>query len=293
MSMLDYTLPYTLSGVTFKNRLLNSAGCWCTTEDELLDLANSESGGVVSKSCLREAYGGNPKPRYYADEHNSINSTGLANLGHLFYNEIGERIREKKPYIISMAVNRDIFQMIRNVEKEQHCDFIELNISCPNIVGESILGYEVDACVDFFDTIFHPSVTENSDKLQFGLKLPPYFSRSDVSDMTSVICRYPFKYISCINGMPNGLVLDENHEPVIRPNGGLGGMGGVVAKPFGLANVKMFHELLPEMPIIGCGGIATKKDIQDYLSVGASMVQIGTQVMKEGPSCFSRLLKSE
>ena len=290
--MLDYTLPYTLSGVTFKNRLLNSAGCWCTTENELLDLANSESGGVVSKSCLREEYGGNPKPRYYADEHNSINSTGLANLGHRFYNGIGERIREKKPYIVSMVVNRDIFQMIRNVEKEQHCDFIELNISCPNIVGESILGYEFDACRDFFDTIFHPSIVKDTDKLRFGLKLPPYFDRVHALEMASIIQHYPFKYISCINGMPNGLVLDENHEPVIRPNGGLGGMGGVVAKPFGLSNVKIFHGLLPDIPIIGCGGIATKKDIQDYLSVGASMVQIGTQVMREGPSCFSRLLKS-
>ena len=62
MEMYDYSQPVKLYDVTFKNRLLNSAGCWCTTEKELIDLVNSDCGGIVSKSCLLNPYDGNPKP---------------------------------------------------------------------------------------------------------------------------------------------------------------------------------------------------------------------------------------
>ena len=105
-----------------------------------------------------------------------------------------------------------------------------------------------------------------------------------------IINKYPVKYIATINGMPNGLVLNEKHVKSIQPNNGIGGIGGPCVKPFGLSNVKMFHELLPNIPIIGCGGISNAKDVKDYLSVGAVLVQIGSRVVLESPSCFTRLL---
>lgn len=295
---MTYKLPIKLYDVTFHNRLLNSAGCWCTTEQELTDLLESHCGGIVSKSCLFEPYKGNPHPRVFYNEVLSINSTGLANQGYLFYNNIGKEITKFKPYIISIGVKNidETFKMIQSIEKNQYCDFIELNISCPNIIGKPILGYNISECLMFFSRLFsrkdHHAIINNTNKLKIGLKLPPYFDQVQLKEMSDIINTFPIKYICSINGMPNGLVLNEFHEKVIEPNDGIGGMGGCVAKPFGLSNVKSFRRLLPTLPIIGCGGISTKKDIEDYFSVGASLVQIGTQLIREGPSCFERLLKN-
>ena len=85
---------------------------------ELFDLAKSNSGGIVSKSCTLHHRIGNPKPRYYDTEHLSINSTGLANEGYEFYNNIGKTIKEYKPYFISVAgvENGENFFIIDNLQ---------------------------------------------------------------------------------------------------------------------------------------------------------------------------------
>ena len=293
MEMYNYSQPVKLYDVTFKNRLLNSAGCWCTTEKELMDLVNSDCGGIVSKSCLLNPYDGNPKPRYYGNPNLSINSTGLANLGHRFYNSIGKTIREKKPYIISVGVKNieNTLTILKNIQEDQNCDFIELNVSCPNILNSPILGYNPTYFDTFLKMVFNPELgIKDPNKTKIGLKMPPYLDVILLKQIASIIEKYPVKYIATINGMPNGLVLDNNYIKTIEPNNGIGGVGGPCVKPFGLSNVKMFHELLPNIPIIGCGGISSAKDIKDYLSVGATLVQIGSRVVLETPSCFTRLL---
>ena len=87
----------------FKNPIMNASGCWCTTEKELLELANSNSAAVVSKSCTPSYRYGNQHPRRYYNNVLSINSTGLANEGYEFYNSIGKEMKKSKPYFLSVA----------------------------------------------------------------------------------------------------------------------------------------------------------------------------------------------
>lgn len=280
--------PFILNNVYFNNRLLNASGCWCTNEKELLELNNSESGGVVSKSCTLEPFSGNKFPRYYHNDILSINSTGLANNGWKYYNEIGYKIT--KPYFISIGVKNidNTLDILKDLAISDLYNFIELNVSCPNIIGKSILGYDLEETDNFLNQVFNIIKNKN-----IGLKLPPYFDISFIKKFVNIIKKYPISFITTINGMPNGLVLDHNHKPVIYPNNGIGGIGGKSVKPFALSNVYHFHQLLPNLPIIGCGGISTRKDVQDFLSCGASLVQIGTQLVKDGPSIFKNILKEE
>ena len=124
----------------------------------------------------------------------------------------------------------------------------------------------------------------------FGIKLPPFFELSDYEGVSLKISKFPINFITCINSIANGMVIDiENEKPVIEPKGGLGGIGGSVIKPIGLSNVYNFKKLLPDIDIIGCGGIETGKDVFEYLLCGASAVQIGTQFQREGVECFKRI----
>ena len=280
---------YSIGSIKFNSPVMNAAGCFCTTEAELVNLAHSESAAVVSKSSTLSSRLGNVHPRYYDNDNLSINSTGLANKGFEFYNDIGEIIKQYKPYFLSVAgiEKGDNLSIIDNLQDSTNFDFIELNLSCPNIIGKAQIGYDPYDTNELLRRVFEINSTNH----RIGLKLPPYFDMEHFNTMADIFKDYPISFLTCINSLGNGFVFNEEFQPSIIPKGGYGGIGGSVIKPFGLSNVRKFHQLLPNMPIIGCGGITTGRDIKEYLLCGASLVQIGTQLVKEGPIVFSRLNK--
>lgn len=284
---------FRLKGLRFPNRIMNASGCWCTSANELIDLARSSSGAVVSKSCTVSARAGNPLPRYYHDDIMSINSTGLANNGCGFYCDMGSllsKVGYDKPYIVSIAPLKDgdIEFLLHQVDATPTVDAIELNLSCPNITGKSQVGYDFEAVKRLLDGVF---ATRSKDAKPLGVKLPAYFDKSHFTAIADVLKCYDIAFITCINSLGYGLVLSDVLDPVIAPHQGVGGVGGKSILPFGLANVFHLHGLLPHIPIIGCGGITTKKDVLRYFKAGASMVQIGTELIKQGPSVFDAILE--
>ena len=282
--------PCIIGNATFSNRLLNASGCRCTTEKDLLDLAACESGGIVSKSCTLMPRDGNVHPRYYETQTLSINSTGLANKGWDFYANFGETIKQitNKPYVVSVAgiEKGDNVVILSQLDGNPNIDMIELNLSCPNIIGKPQIGYDAESTNELLRNVFEMNISQ-----PIGLKLPPYFDMCHFTTMADIFKQYPIAFLTCINSLGNGFVFDTTLEPAIRPKGGFGGVGGSVIKPFGLANVRKFHSLLPDIPIIGCGGIQCITDACEYLECGASLVQIGTHLIREGPEIFSRLLR--
>ena len=277
-----------IKNVKFLHPIMNAAGCHCTTKNELSELSESFSSAVVSKSSTIEHREGNIHPRYYENNVLSINSTGLANNGYKFYNNIGKTIKKSKPYFLSVAgiEKGDNLKIIHSLQGSQNFDFIELNLSCPNVIGKPQIGYDSEVTYETLRTVFEI----NSTNLNIGLKLPPYFDMMQFHIMADIFKEFPISFLTCINSLGNGFVFDENYEPSILPKNGYGGIGGLVIKPFGLSNVRKFHEILSNIPIIGCGGITKGRDIYEYLLSGATLVQVGTQLVKEGPSVFRRLL---
>ena len=81
--------------------------------------------------------------------------------------------------------------------------------------------------------------------------------------------------------------------PMLDVNDGIGGIAGASIKPFGLANVYALHRELPSLPIFGCGGVSTARDVEEYLSVGASMVQVGTALLHEDLSVRATVMSGD
>ena len=256
-----------------------------------MELVHSASGGVVSKSCTRLPREGNAKPRYYHNDFMSINSTGLANLGYEFYAQFAQVLasdeRKCKPYIVSVVLleRDDMEPILRTLDAARHVALIELNLSCPNVTGKPQTGYDTEATDRLLERVFAMRLTT-----PVGVKLPPYFDPVHFDAMSDVLRKHNVAFLTCINSLGNGLVLNDVMDPVIAPNSGLGGVGGAAILPFGLSNVFNFSKRLPLIPIIGCGGVTCARDVQRYLHAGASLVQIGTQLVREGPDVFKRLL---
>jgi dihydroorotate dehydrogenase (fumarate) len=175
--------------------------------------------------------------------------------------------------------------IIEQLQDNQFVSAVELNLSCPNVPNKPQTGYDFEQVRRVLDTIFEFNA------IPLGVKLPPYFDFVHFQEVADILNKYPLAFVTCINSIGNGLVIDaESETVVIKPKGGFGGLGGDIVKPTALANVRMFRQLLnTDIQLVGCGGVRTGKDVFEHILCGADVVQVGTQLMQEGVSVFARL----
>ncbi len=266
---------------------MNAAGALCVTREELEALGRSRSGAIVTKSMTVEPRSGNPEPRYFGFDLGSINSMGLPNLGYRAYARLIPELRTfGKPVIASVAgFCEDDFVLIAETINESRPDLVEVNLSCPNIPGKPQIGYDAEASERLLQRV-RKVLT-----VPMGVKLPPYFDPAHQDVMAGVVERSGADFLSLINSVGNGLVVDPEREcVVIKPKGGLGGLGGPLIKPVALANVRAFWKRFQgRLPIIGTGGVGSGRDAFEHLLCGASAVQVGTALVEQGLGLFERL----
>ncbi|MDR1606181.1 MAG: dihydroorotate oxidase [Streptococcaceae bacterium] len=285
------TLQATFCGQTYDNPFMNASGVHCMTTAELDELANSAAGSFVTKSATADSREGNPEPRYINLALGSINSMGLPNLGLAYY--LADAIKRQTetpdvPFIMSVASYKGFDEYVDNMRQIQDSDYtglVELNLSCPNVPGKPQMAYDFEDTARLLIEIFSFYTKP------FGVKLPPYFDIQHFDKIAAVLNQFDLKFVNCINSIGNGLYIDEATDTVvIKPKGGFGGIGGEYVKPTALANVRALKQRLnPSIEIIGTGGILTGRDAYEHLLCGASMLQVGTQLQKEGPAVFDRL----
>ncbi len=282
-------IPTKISTISLPNCLYNASGARCRLVSELNQLAESQVGAILSKSCTPELRTGNPEPRYYENEWGSINSMGLPNQGYQYYAQYAaDRSQKSIPYFVSVAGlslpdNELMMAYLANIPL---IDAIELNLSCPNVIGKPQTAYDLEHTNKTLQTI--APLCGNK---VWGVKLPPYFDIVHFQEMAAVLNQYPIHFVTCINSLGNALIIDIETETVcIKPKDGFGGIGGDYIKPTALANVRQFYTLLrPNIDIIGCGGIKNGTDAFEHILCGASALQIGTALMREGVGCFQRV----
>ena len=314
-------LSTTLGGLELSTCIYNASGCRCTLLDELNVLLDSPYAAcALSKTNTWSSRNGNPSPRYWESNGYSslttINSMGIPNLGYETYRDfalkrLGTSVTQPKltsksesepepklkPLFLSiggLTVDENL-DMLRDLEKHDPqataVQSVELNVSCPNIVGKPQLGYDMEQLEEILRKV--TEIESASSKRVLGLKLPPYFDFAHFDQTAEVLTQFTpqLKYITCSNSLGNGLVIDSWSETaVIKPKGGFGGIGGVPMKPVALANVRKFYELIgDQLDIVGCGGVEKGVDVFDLLLCGAKAVQVGSSFQKRGIDCFQTL----
>lgn len=268
--------------------LYNASGPKCSDFNQLDAIGKSNAGAILSKSATLEARAGNEEPRYIETDWGSINSMGLPNKGYKFYADFANQASKyNKPYFMSVSglSHKDNEEIISNLKDIDNIAAIELNLSCPNVPNKPQTGYDFDESRYILDIVCKIA------KQPIGVKLPPYFDMPHFEMMANVLNDFPISFVTCINSVGNGLVIDtDNESVVIKPKDGFGGIGGDFVKPTALANVRKFYTLLnKDIAIIGCGGVKNGMDAFEHILCGASAVQVGTQFMREGTDCFTRI----
>ena len=178
-------------------------------------------------------------------------------------------LRTLKTAVIVNVAGEDEDQFVELAERaggEQGVAAIELNLSCPNVSRGLDLGLEAKTVA-----ARGPPVAPRC-PLPIIAKLTP-----NVTDITA-IARGAFEggadAISLVNTF-RGLVVDwKKRRPVLAND--VGGLSGPAIKPLALRMVWEVSRALPDLPIIGVGGIMNADNALEYLVAGASAVQVGT-----------------
>ncbi len=281
----------TFAHTKFANPFMNASGVHCMTIEDLQELEKSDAGAYITKSCTLEKREGNPSPRYVDLALGSINSMGLPNLGFNYYLDYVLEVQQNQdtPIFFSIAgmSPEENLEMLDSIQKSAFSGITELNLSCPNVPGKPQLAYDFQATEQLLEKVF---AFFNK---PLGVKLPPYFDLAHFDQMADILNKFPLTYVNSVNSIGNALFIDTEEEAVvIKPKNGFGGLGGQYIKPTALANVRAFYtRLKPEIQIIGTGGIETGQDAFEHLLCGASMLQIGTALHKEGPEIFTRIIR--
>ncbi len=270
MSLSVQLAPQNSRGLLLANPVLTASGTF-GYGDEYADLFDIQRlGAIVCKGTTLEPRQGNPQLRIAETAAGVLNSIGLQNDG------IDALIAEKAPIwakwrvpvIVNIAGDAidDYARLAERLDSVPSVSGLEVNISCPNVTaGGAEFGAEPGPAASV------TAAVRKATSLPVIVKLTP--NTSDVVTVAEAVANAGADAVSLINTI-KGMVIDIADR---RPSLGniYGGLSGPAIKPVAL---RMVYEVAGavDIPVVGCGGIATASDAIEFLMAGASAVQVGT-----------------
>ncbi len=185
-----------LAGFAFDNCLMNAAGVWCMTREELEAVKDSVAGTFVTKTATLEVRVGNPEPRYQNVPRGSINSMGLPNQGLDYYLDYLLELQESEPertFILSLVgmSPEENHIILKKVEASAFKGLVELNLSCPNVPGKPQIAYDFETTEKILNEVFAYFTKP------LGIKLPPYFDIVHFDQAAAIFNQFPLKFVNC------------------------------------------------------------------------------------------------
>ncbi|MGV8876681.1 MAG: dihydroorotate dehydrogenase [Rhodoglobus sp.] len=260
-------LSVTVGGIHLANPIMPASGCFGPELASLLPL--DKLGAVVTKTVFAVHRAGNPAHRLTETPYGMLNSVGIPSPGSLGFRDglLRQYQATGVPVIVSIGglFVDEYFQVAEDLADEDIAAF-EINVSCPNlehgglaigtdprVVAEVVAGIRSRVNKPLFVKL-SPSVTSIADIAR---------SAEDAGAAAVTVC----------NSF-TGLGINIRERTTVLGSGA-GGYTGPAIKPLAL---RLVHESAQavEIPVIGCGGIATAEDAAEFLIAGATAVQVGT-----------------
>ena len=266
-------LSVELAGLRLDNPVLSASGCFASGAeiDRFHDV--TRLGAIVVKSITPEPRDGLPTPRIAETPSGMLNAIGLQNPGVDAWIEHDLAwLRERGATVIASVAGRSVDdyrhvarQLVRHGQGAVAA--LELNLSCPNVEERG----QVFACSARDSAEVVAAVRSESNV--------PVFAKltSDVTDVVAVaraVTQAGADGLTLINTLLGMSIDPETGRPELSNT--YGGLSGPAIRPVALRNVHQVHAALPDVPIIGCGGIRTVTDVVQFLRAGATAVSIGT-----------------
>jgi dihydroorotate dehydrogenase (NAD+) catalytic subunit len=281
-------LSVELCGVCLRNPLVLAAGILGTGAELLARVAESGAGMVTTKSCGPSPREGHPNPTVLNWGHGLINAIGLANPGVEEEVKIIRRTRAilgplGVPLVASIfAESVEGFAEVAGRVSEARPDFIELNISCPNVTAEFGRPFATDAA----DAARVTVAVKEATSIPIIVKLSP--NVSDIATVAKSVEEAGADAIAAINTVGPGMIIDiYSGQPILANR--VGGISGPAIRPIAVRCVYDIYEAV-EVPILGMGGVSEGRDALEMVMAGAMAVGVGSAVDYRGLDIFKTIL---
>jgi dihydroorotate dehydrogenase len=240
---------------------------------------------------------GNPKPRCFRliPDQAIINRFGINNKG---VKRVVLNLQQQKPRIvIGGNISKNTLtpneKAANDYEKAfthlyDYVDYFVVNVSCPNVKDLCSLQ-DINLLSGIIDRLTELRRFHNNYR-PILLKISPDLSFEQIDNLIELIL------ISGLDGVvaTNTTVSREGLKAASKrlETIGNGGLSGAPLKSKTLEVIRYIHKKTEgHLPIIGSGGIMTPQDALDMLQAGASLVQIYTGFIYNGPGLIKQTLK--
>jgi dihydroorotate dehydrogenase (NAD+) catalytic subunit len=235
----------------------------------LVDL--NRLGGFVTKGISLQPIEGAPAPRLCETPSGMLNAVGLQNVGvEVFIKDKLPLLRKYNTHVIVNVFGgclEDYVEVIRRLEDAEGISAYELNISCPNVKKGGMQFGSDPALVE--EVV--GAARKTAQKRPLWVKLMPLVT--DIGLIAKTAERAGADALTVANTFP-AMVIDSRTQKSLLGNL-TGGLSGPAIKPITLRLVWEVSKVV-NIPILGLGGVETVADVLNYVSVGASAVQVGT-----------------
>jgi dihydroorotate dehydrogenase (NAD+) catalytic subunit len=281
----DVDMSTSLGTLTLPDPVLTASGCAAAGRELEPYIDLDRIGAVVTKSVMLKARSGRATPRMAETPSGMLNSIGLQGPGiDAFLEKDLAWLRQRGARaVVSIAGTsvEDYTKLAQRLRLVDGISAIEVNISCPNVDDRG----QVFACdPTAAATVVHAVRRASTPGVPVFAKLSP--DVTDIVEIARAVVTAGADGLSMIN-TSLGLVIDtDTLRPVLA--GVTGGLSGPAIRPIALRCVWQVHAAMPEVPILGMGGIRTGLDALQFILAGASAVSVGTVVFHD-PSAVARV----
>ena len=276
-------LAVQVAGLDFQNPIVLAAGTAAYGRDlaDIIDLGSL--GGIVTKAVSPAPRAGAAAPRVAEFDGGMINAVGLANPGvaavrrdHLPWLAASLPHTRKVANIVGFAIEEFaavIAELDAAMDRESPgaLDAYELNVSCPNVkAGGMEFGADPASLADVVRR------ARAATRRPLFVKLSP--TLPDIARSAAIAVDAGADAITLVNTIP-GLVIDvERRRPAL--GFGTGGVSGTALRPVGVLATWKVRQAV-RVPLLGIGGVATAADALQYVIAGASLVGMGTAMLRD------------
>jgi dihydroorotate dehydrogenase (NAD+) catalytic subunit len=265
--------------------ILTASGC-AGTGRELAQFSDvARIGAVITKSVTLEPRAGNPAPRMAETPSGLLSSVGLQGPG------LDAFLQRDLPWLLSRGARaiasvaghtvREYGELSARLSDSSGVTAIEVNLGCPDAAAAG-RAFALDPAAAA-SVVAAVRGSARYDIPVFA-KLSPEVT--DIVAIARACVAAGADGLSMINTMPGMTIDPVTFRPALA--GLVGGLSGPAIRPVAVRCVWAVREALPDVPVIGGGGVRTGRDALEFLLAGASMVAVGT-VLFHDPSACARI----
>ena len=295
-SVKDPRLVRNLFGLTFQNPVGLAAGL--DKNAEAFDFLGSMGFGFIEIGTVTpKAQAGNPLPRLFrfVNDKALVNRMGFNNEG---VEEVVKRLRKKRTQILiggnigknKLTPNEDATSDYIKCFDALYpfVDYFVVNVSSPNTPNLRELQ-EKEPLKKLLSDLMDINCSKRKIK-PILLKIAPDLNQSQLDDIIEIVTETKIDGIVSSNTTISRDGLSYTDEQIKKV--GAGGMSGQPLRDRSTEVIRYIHEKSNgRIPIIGVGGIMSKEDALEKLDAGASLIQLYTGFIYEGPALVKSINK--